>query len=107
MLSFRHYKICGLISPQAVSDSVKQNRMGFKQNTMGFEQNTMGFLQISCIFLVDFCIWPPQYIGTLLYKIGHFEGFFNEIVTFLSSLYQYVGHRYLHKNTNELLILQV
>ena len=23
MLSFRHYKICGLISPQAVSDSVK------------------------------------------------------------------------------------
>ena len=34
-------------------------------------------------------------VGTLLYKISHFEGFFYEIVTFLSSLYQYVGHRYI------------
>jgi hypothetical protein len=30
-------------------------------------------------------------VGTLLYKIGHFEEFFYEIVTFLSSLYQYLN----------------
>ena len=75
-------RTCGFLVLFLIDFCFKQNTMGFKQhtmcfkqNTMGFKQNTMGFLQISCIFLVDFCIWPPQYIGTLLYKIGRFEGF--------------------------------
>jgi len=68
--------------------------MGLKTKYDGFSTKYDGFLA-DFMYLFGRFLHMASTVGTQLYKMGHFEVFFYEIVTFLSSLYQYVGHRYI------------